>query len=107
MTNFKDYHDYTGSKPDKFFKSTLFQSSNLLLGINCLDLGQSQPVHAHADQDKFYFVLEGEGEFTLGDEKRVVSSGWSVWAQAGVPHGVTNSSSDQLILLVGIAPAPD
>ncbi|HAJ06086.1 MAG TPA: cupin domain-containing protein, partial [Chloroflexi bacterium] len=29
-----------------------------------------------------------------------------VWAESGVPHGVKNTSDQLLVLLVGIAPAP-
>lgn len=106
MSNFKDYRDFTGSSPDKFYKSTLFSSSKILLGLNCLEPGQSQAAHAHHDQDKFYFVVEGEGEFTVGDEKQMAVPGWSVWAPAGVQHGVTNTSDERLVILVGIAPGP-
>lgn len=106
MTNFVDYRTHTGSNPDKLFKSTLFHSERLLLGLNCLDPGQIQSVHAHADQDKFYYVVEGEGEFVVGDETRRAGSGHAVWAPAGVDHGVTNTGTRQLVLLVGIAPPP-
>ncbi len=106
MTNFADYRTHTGSKPDKFFKSTLFRGPRLLLGLNCLEPGQTQSVHTHADQDKFYFVVEGEGEFVVDDETRKAGPGHAVWAPAGVRHGVTNSGTRQLVLLVGIAPAP-
>ncbi len=107
MTNFSDYRTHTGSNPKKFFKSTLFRSPRLLLGLNCLDPGQTQSVHTHADQDKFYFVVEGEGEFVVGDETRKAGPGLVVWAPAGVDHGVSNSRNQQLVLLIGIAPAPD
>lgn len=33
--------------------------------------------------------------------------GLKVWAPAGVEHGVTNTRTQPLVLLVGIAPAPD
>ena len=106
MTNFTDYRTHTGSNPDKFFKSTLFQSQRLLLGLNCLDPGQSQSVHTHADQDKFYFVVEGEGEFVVGQETRKCGPGLTIWVPAGVEHGVTNTRTQQLVMLVGITPAP-
>ena len=106
MPNFRDYRDFTGSSPDKFYKSTLFTSSKILLGLNCLEPGQSQDVHAHDDQDKFYFVLEGTGEFTVGAEKQTAVPGWTVWAPAGVQHGVANTGDERLVILVGIAPAP-
>jgi quercetin dioxygenase-like cupin family protein len=104
--NFKDYRDFTGSQPEKFFKSTLFRGENLLLGLNCLEPGQAQPEHDHAGQDKFYFVLEGLGTFRVGDETRELSPGFTAWAPAGLPHGVRNESGERLVILVGIAPAP-
>lgn len=104
--NFADYRDFIGSSPEKFFKATLFQSGNLLLGLNCLEPGQAQPEHAHAGQDKFYFVLEGEGEFSVGDERRTLGPGGVAWAPAGQPHGVRNDGEHRLVILVGIAPAP-
>ncbi len=104
MTNFLDYRDHTGSNPDKFFKSTLAESPRLLLGLNCLEPGQAQATHTHADQDKFYFVIEGVGDFTVGGEERQAGEGVTVWAPAGVPHGVANRGPAPLVLLVGIAP---
>ena len=106
MSNFTHYRDHVGSSPDKFFKSTLFQSQRLMLGLNCLEPGQAQHAHTHESQDKFYFVVEGEGEFVVGGEKRTVGEGAVVWAPAGVDHGVTNNGTKRLTLLVGIAPAP-
>jgi quercetin dioxygenase-like cupin family protein len=106
MTHFKDYHECTGSRLERLFKTTLFESQNLLLGLNCLEPGQTQSIHAHDDQDKFYYVLQGQGEFTVGDETKIIGSGWVAWAPAGDAHGVTNNGEDRLIILVGIAPAP-
>jgi quercetin dioxygenase-like cupin family protein len=106
MSMFVDYRAHTGASPAKFFKATLFQSAQLLLGLNCLEPGQEQHVHTHAGQDKFYFVVEGTGAFTVGDEVREADEGWTVWAPADVPHGVRNAGAQRLVLLVGIAPAP-
>ena len=101
-----DYRDHTGSSAEKFFKSTLFQSSRLLLGLNCLEPGQTQATHTHADQDKFYVVIEGQGAFAVADATYPAGPGMVIWAPAGVPHGVTNRDHTRLVLLVGIAPAP-
>jgi quercetin dioxygenase-like cupin family protein len=104
MKYFSDYRVHVGSSPTKFFKSTLFESSRLLLGLNCLEPGQVQDAHEHADQDKFYYVIEGEGEFRVGDETRTAGAGVTVWAPAGVAHGVANRGTARLVVLVGIAP---
>jgi mannose-6-phosphate isomerase-like protein (cupin superfamily) len=104
MSHFSDYRQHVGSKPDRFYKATLFQSRRLMLGLNCLEPGQAQSVHDHADQDKFYFVVEGQGEFVVGDETKTIGAGGVVWAPAGVPHGVANRGDQRLVVLMGIAP---
>ncbi len=106
MSNFTHYREHVGANPDKQFKSTLFRSGRLMLGLNCLEPGQEQHAHVHADQDKFYLVVEGVGDFVVGDETRSASEGTVVWAPAGVTHGVTNNAAKRLVLLVGIAPFP-
>jgi quercetin dioxygenase-like cupin family protein len=98
--------DHVGSKPDRFFKTTLFRSDHLLLGVNCLEPGQVQEPHDHANQDKFYYVAEGRGRFQIADEYTIAGPGEIVWAPAGVIHGVWNEGDSRLTLLVGIAPAP-
>ena len=101
------YRDHTGSRADKFYKTTLFQGDHLMIGLNCLEPGQAQKVHDHGEQDKFYCVLEGEGEFTVGDEVQPAAAGSVIWAPAGLPHGVRNRSHGRLVLLMGMAPPPD
>ncbi|MEJ2746600.1 MAG: cupin domain-containing protein [Anaerolineae bacterium] len=102
----KRINDHVGVKAEKFYKTTLFRSDALLLGLNCLEPGQVQKAHDHAGQDKFYYVVAGNGRFQLGDEQITAEAGEVVWAPAGVVHGVANESDSRLTLLVGIAPAP-
>ena len=106
MSNFTAYLSHVGTARENIFKATMFQSERLLLGLNCLDPGQVQKVHTHADQDKFYFVLEGEGEFVVGDETLRCGAGHAIWAPVNVPHGVSNRGNEPLVVLVGIAPGP-
>jgi quercetin dioxygenase-like cupin family protein len=98
--------EHIGTQAGKFYKTTLFRADSLLLGLNCLDPGQTQKAHEHADQDKFYYIFEGNGRFWLGDEQVDAAEGDIIWAPAGISHGVTNLSAARLTLLVGIAPAP-
>ncbi len=98
--------EHVGINESKFYKTTLFRSDTLLLGLNCLEPGQVQQSHDHPDQDKFYYVIEGTGQFSLDKETISAASGEVVWAPAGLAHGVKNEGADRLTLLVGIAPAP-
>jgi quercetin dioxygenase-like cupin family protein len=91
--------------PDRMTKQDCFRSPHLLVGLNCFEPGQAQPVHAHAGADKFYFVVSGKASFTVGAETREARAGDLVLAPAGVPHGVA-AARERTVLLVGIAPAP-
>ena len=103
MSNFTDYRAHVGSRAGKHYKATLFQSERLLLGLNCLEPGQEQHVHSHEDQDKFYFVLEGAGDFTVGEATQTAGPGMTIWAPADAPHGVVNRGKERLVILMGIA----
>lgn len=106
MQTIKDYRDHVVAGEDRVGKATLFRSSQLLLGLNALEPGVEQAVHTHEGQDKFYYVLEGQGEFTVGGEVSEAGPGHVVWAASGVEHGVRNHGPNRLVLLVGMAPAP-
>lgn len=104
MNNFFKWQEHTGANPEKFYKTTLWQGEYVMVGMNCLEAGQVQKTHAHADADKFYFVLEGRGTFIVGDFEREASAGELVVAPAGIEHGVKNTGDARLSLLVAIAP---
>jgi mannose-6-phosphate isomerase-like protein (cupin superfamily) len=106
MAQVVDYRTLVGSNPEKMYKSTVYESPHLLLGLNCLEPGQSDRVHTHPEQDKFYFVLEGEGEFQIGDETVKAGPGLTVLAPAGVTHGVRNAGQQRLVILMGLTPWP-
>jgi len=104
MSHFLNWRDFAGVNVEKFFKTTLWQGEHVMVGLNCLEPAQTQPVHAHAAADKFYFVLEGKGSFSVGEEEHTLEPGALVIAPAGIPHGVSNSGTETLSLLVAIAP---
>lgn len=104
MTHFIDWREHTGAQAEKFYKATLWQGEHVMVGLNCLEPGQAQRAHAHPGADKFYFVLEGRGRFSVGDEEREALTGALVFAPAGVEHGVVNTGETRLSLLISIAP---
>ena len=106
MNYFLNWNDHVGSQAEKFYKTTLWQGEQMMVGINCLEANQKQSTHAHEGADKFYFVLEGRGSFTVGTEQRDAETGSLVFAPAGIPHGVSNNGATRLSLLVAIAPPP-
>ena len=98
--------DHAKYQSEKMGKSTLFQSENLLVGLNCFEPGQEHKLHAHAGMDKLYQVLEGEGIFLLEEKEVTMTAGMLLVAPEGVPHGIRNESEGRLLVLAVLAPAP-
>lgn len=87
-------------------KTTLFQSERLLVGLNAFEPGQEHALHAHAGMDKLYHVIAGRGVFLLGDRELSMTAGDLLVAPEGVPHGIRNTSTNRLVVLAVLAPAP-
>ena len=92
---------------DQMQKVGLFETSQMFCDVYCLEPGQAQKVHAHPGATKFYYVIEGEGTFTLGDATRTLGPGSLAWSAPDEPHGVENQGDDQLVGLVSMAPNPN
>jgi quercetin dioxygenase-like cupin family protein len=50
------------------------------------------PVHAH-EEEQVTFVLEGQFEFDLDGDVRIMRSGMAVFVPAGMPHGARTLDS--------------
>jgi len=90
----------------KMGKSTIFESTRLLVGLNAFEPGQEHALHAHAGQDKVYQVIEGTGLFLLAGRELPMQPGDLLVAPEGVPHGVRNNATTRLLVLAILAPAP-
>jgi len=102
----REISDAVAFSEEKMKKNALFDSQHLFYDAYCLLPGQSQKVHAHEGSDKVYYVLRGEGRFTVGEEERNLGEGNAVIARAGDPHGVRNETQGNLVILVTMAPRP-
>ena len=91
---------------EKMQKVNLFATNELFLDVYCLEPGQDQRVHKHGASSKIYIVLEGHGRFHVGQKIKEVGPGQAVLARAGEMHGVSNTTTERLVLLVSIAPPP-
>ena len=72
------------------------------------ELAQARADAAAAERDREWLEHAsteiGRLDPEEGEETRLAGPGLTVWAPAGVAHGVTNRGSARLVLLVGIAP---
>jgi quercetin dioxygenase-like cupin family protein len=92
-------------RPDKGTKADLFRGDRLFVGLNCFEVGQSQPSHVHGGADKFYYIVSGRARFTVAEESFEAEAGAVVWAPADLSHGV-EQALERTVMLVAIAPPP-
>lgn len=93
-------------RDEKLSKVNLFETPRFFCDLYCIQPGQSQKVHTHAENDKIYAVLRGQATVTIGDETAELGEGDVVLAKAGEPHGIDNTSSDETVCMVFMAPHP-
>ena len=93
-------------RPDKMGKADLASADALFAGLNCFEPGQEHALHTHAGQDKLYYIVEGEGDVTVGAETTRVRSGDLVLARAEEPHAMANPGPGRLVVMVVMAPPP-
>ncbi len=103
VVNISDYQQFSS---EKMKKNNMFETPRFFCDIYCFEPGQEQKGHIHGEQDKVYLVLEGQGTFQVGAEKRVLGSGQGTMAPAGEEHGVKNHTDQRLKVLVFVSPNP-
>lgn len=66
--------------------------------------GGEPPFHVHDREDEFFYILDGEMTFKIGDELKRATPGTLVWAPRKVPHGFM-FETERVRLLIGFLPA--
>lgn len=66
--------------------------------------GGHQRVHSH-EPEQVYFVLEGRGSMTVGEDVAEVRAGDCVFIPGGMPHGLRNAGPGILRYFSAAAPA--
>jgi mannose-6-phosphate isomerase-like protein (cupin superfamily) len=66
--------------------------------------GKSTTRHRHLKSEELYFILQGEGLMTLGDEKFEVRVQDTVCIPPGTPHCIKNTGDKPLHILCACSP---
>jgi mannose-6-phosphate isomerase-like protein (cupin superfamily) len=91
---------------EKMQKVGLFETPRLFCDLYCLEAGQAQKAHSHADADKVYLVLEGRAQIQVGADRYEAGPQEAVLAPAGTDHGVSNPGPGRAVLYVFVAQSP-
>lgn len=65
------------------------------------------PLHLHPNQDEWWYIVEGEYAFQVGEERFRVKAGDTVWCPRQVSHGFEQVSSGAGKYLIAFQPAGD
>jgi quercetin dioxygenase-like cupin family protein len=66
--------------------------------------GHGPPLHVHRHETEIFYILEGQFEVTLGDQKIPAAAGAIVVAPWDIPHTFRNVGSDEGRLLLTVIP---
>lgn len=68
-------------------------------------VGSAIPVHLHEQDEELYFVFQGKGILTLNGKQVEVGVGDLIVCRKGSSHGLRNTSTQEIRLLVVGIPA--
>lgn len=66
--------------------------------------GFSTGLHVHAVQEETFYVLEGDCEWQIGEERIEAGPGTYVFIPPGVPHSIGNASARPARMLMTVSP---
>jgi mannose-6-phosphate isomerase-like protein (cupin superfamily) len=82
-------------------------AEHFCMGYVTLDPGGGQVPWHNQDQEEIYFVIEGEGEMCLGEERAPIRAGQAVYIPPGKFHQLTNTGDVRMVMLYCYSPAGD
>jgi len=63
------------------------------------------PVHIHPHQEEWFYVMEGEVLFQVGESRRTLRSGESLLGPRGIAHGFVGVGAKPAQMLIAFSPA--
>jgi quercetin dioxygenase-like cupin family protein len=67
--------------------------------------GGGPPLHIHDREDEALYILEGECEVEVGDNRLLASAGDLVWMPRGMAHRFTNTGTGPARMILTFTPA--
>lgn len=78
---------------------TLSQGRSLSITLFAFDMGEEISSHS-SDGDALVYILDGEAQITIGDEKHNLKNGDAIVMPAGIPHALYASQRFKMLLIV-------
>src|SRR5262245_5698751 len=98
------YQRPEGITSDQLASPRTSSAEHLTTTLAVIQPGGEQRIHSHRPE-QVYFILEGSGLMTVGDEKQRVGPGDCVFIPCDQPHGLKNDGGVTLRYFSAAAPA--
>jgi quercetin dioxygenase-like cupin family protein len=88
------------------FKVLPRETGEGLLVIEHMNLGKNgPPLHRHAGQDEWFYVMDGEVLFQVRDERKRLTTGDSILGPRGIPHAFRGDGVKPTHMPIAFTPA--
>jgi mannose-6-phosphate isomerase-like protein (cupin superfamily) len=75
------------------------------LAEEVLPVGASVGRHHHIETEEIYYILQGSGQMTVGEEVREVRAGDAIFIPRGHTHTLENNGQEPMTILLVCGPA--
>jgi mannose-6-phosphate isomerase-like protein (cupin superfamily) len=103
--------DRFGETHSRGFSTILFKvvpsetNGNLFVIEHAHLMKGGPPLHLHLHQEEYFYVMEGEVLFQIGDSRKTLHAGDSILGPRGIPHTFSSVGATPGRMLITFAPA--
>jgi len=94
-----------GSEIRPLIDRTTSEITRCSLAEEVLPVGSAVGRHHHTETEEVYYILNGEGRMTVGDEVRDVAAGDAIFIPRGFVHSLENTGHEPMTILLVCGPA--
>jgi quercetin dioxygenase-like cupin family protein len=91
---------------DKYMKKVPLDTDKIVFNTFYFKPRQLLPFHKHPATDELFYIVNGVGQFTVGNDSMVVGPSSAVYGPAGIFHGLVNSGDKDMVVISVQAPKP-
>ena len=90
----------------ELLKKVPLTTDKLVFNTYFLEPRQLLNLHKHPNTDELFYIIEGRGQFTVGNDQIMVDKGSVIYGPANVPHGLVNSGNSEIVMISVQSPKP-
>ena len=86
----------------KVIKKVPILTDQLMSTLLYIDSDTETPAHSHTNFDEIHYIIQGNGEITIGEEHRSISAGMLILVPKTKPHYYSTVKDKLLVLTTGL-----